>query len=321
MLEGNEQPIKSYRIRVQRPKFPWGILLIAILFGAPALTGLTLFIESLPRMVKVREPIVESEEMRDGPDLRPSASPSGEHPLQSPDGTSPSYAPKSDGSEGDRRPLSDPPTSPSTPEEPRTLSPSPDRSTDPNVPAPEPIKNQFTLGFGQLRPSEPTLLAAASTDSAETRYEEHYEYERREPDNPWIVLAIWVILAAGATVAGFIFFRQRGHTFLYLTNRRLIVLELSEGLWAKEQTVLNFNIRDISGFQLLAQRGLRKLLGVLLLRDKRTFYLSIATRTSCNVEIGAMSARRSRFEPGGDAVALCGELDAQVLALRGGLGS
>ena len=26
VLEGNEQPIKSYRIRVQRPKFPWGIL-------------------------------------------------------------------------------------------------------------------------------------------------------------------------------------------------------------------------------------------------------------------------------------------------------
>ncbi len=148
-------------------------------------------------------------------------------------------------------------------------------------------------------------------------FEEHVEYRNGEPDNPLVVLILCEVAVVAALTAGFFILRRRGHTFLYLTNRRLIVLELSQSLLTKEQTLLNFNIGDISGFQLLAQRGLRKLLGILLLREKRAFYLSIATRTSCNVEIGAMSSRGSKFQPGGDAVALCGELDAQVLALRG----
>ena len=62
--------------------------------------------------------------------------------------------------------------------------------------------------------------------------------------------------------------------------------------------------------------GLKKLFGLLLLKEKRTFYLGITTRTCMNVQIGAVNVRRSEFDPGRDAVALCGELDAKVLALN-----
>lgn len=152
-------------------------------------------------------------------------------------------------------------------------------------------------------------------------FEEPVIPPRPEPPVWWVVLIAWEVVGVALVAAGFFVLRKRGHTFLYVTNRRLIVLELSQGLLARDQAILNFNIRDISGFQLLAQRGLRKLLGLLLLREKRTFYLSIATRTSCNVAIGAVSTRGSRFEPGIDSVALCGALDAQVLALRSARGS
>ena len=159
----------------------------------------------------------------------------------------------------------------------------------------------------------PAALLVFPRPTRRTRRSPFYEERQWRPASVLFLFVFCAIIAiSAATIAGFIVFRQRGHTFLYLTNRRLVVLELSEGIWNRSQTILNFNMRDICGFQLLAQRGLRKLLGILLLHEKRTFYLSIAMRTNCNVSIGAVSTRRSRFEPGGDAVTLCGELDAQV---------
>ncbi len=130
----------------------------------------------------------------------------------------------------------------------------------------------------------------------------------------WI--GIVFILFVVATVGVFYLFRMRGHTFLYLTNQRVIALELSEGLFAREQSVCNFALANICGFQLYAQRGLKKLFGLLLLSERRTFYLGITTRSCFNVRIGAVNIRQSEFDPGRDAVALCGELDAKVLALN-----
>jgi hypothetical protein len=174
-----------------------------------------------------------------------------------------------------------------------------------------------------------------------------YQIRVRRPKFPWILMIIGIVpavffivlslLAAGhdraaesffwvlgltflsialVSVGGFFLFRLRGHTFLYLTNQRIIVLELSQGTFAREQFVCHFSLDDICGFQLLAQRGLKKLFGLLLLKEKRTFYLGITTRTCMNVQIGAVNVRRSAFDPGRDAVALCGELDAKVLALN-----
>ncbi|HEV3415721.1 MAG TPA: hypothetical protein VG056_02875, partial [Pirellulales bacterium] len=169
-----------------------------------------------------------------------------------------------------------------------------------------------------------------------------YQIRVRRPKFPWLAVTIALILAVLAIVfsfsgeaspifaafgvgflvivaiiaAVFFVFRLRGHTFLYLTNQRVIVLELTEGIFAREQAVCHFSLDDICGFQLYAQRGLKKLFGLLLLKEKRTFYLGITTRTCHNVEIGAVNIRRSEFDPGRDAVALCGELDAKVLALN-----
>jgi hypothetical protein len=230
VLEGGEQPVKSYQMRLRRPKYPWFILLLGMVFVAPPLMAMEMMRESQRQRFEAENEFervrVEAERIRadDNPD----------HP-----------------------------------------------ATD----APPPRPN-----FEQA--------------------------QEREPDPWWVVLIFCEIAVIAVVTAFFFVFRKRGHTFLYLTNRRLIVLELAQSLVTREQVVLNFNLQDISGFQLLAQRGLRKLLGILLLREKRTFYLSIATRTSCTVELGAVSTRGSAFEPGCDAVALCGELDAQVLALR-----
>jgi hypothetical protein len=110
--------------------------------------------------------------------------------------------------------------------------------------------------------------------------------------------------------------RKRGHTYLYLTNHRAIVLEVSRGLLGRDQTVLNYSLRNVAGFTMHAQRGLKKFLNLILLREKRTFYLSIITRTSDSFHIGAVNARRSQFDPGPDAVSLCSELDSHVLALK-----
>ena len=61
VLEGNERTVKSYQIRVQRPKFPWFVLLLAIIFATPALAGLTLFYQSQHRYEKIREGIYRPE--------------------------------------------------------------------------------------------------------------------------------------------------------------------------------------------------------------------------------------------------------------------
>jgi hypothetical protein len=138
----------------------------------------------------------------------------------------------------------------------------------------------------------------------------------REASTVFMVMSLVLLTVIGLIVVAFFLFRLRGHTFLYLTNQRVIVLELSEGIFSREQSVCHFSLDDICGFQLYAQRGLKKLFGLLLLKEKRTFYLGITTRTCCNVQIGAVNIRRSEFEPGRDAVALCGELDAKVLAMN-----
>jgi hypothetical protein len=57
---------------------------------------------------------------------------------------------------------------------------------------------------------------------------------------------------------------------------------------------------------------------LILLKEKRTFYLCIVTRTTDSLRLGAVTSRGSRFDPGRDAVSLCGELDSQVLALKRG---
>jgi hypothetical protein len=134
-----------------------------------------------------------------------------------------------------------------------------------------------------------------------------------------VTIGMIFLVIVALVIGGFFLFRVRGHTFLYLTNQRLIVLGLSEGTFTREQSVCHFTLSDICGFQVYAQRGLKKLFGLLLLREKRTFYLGIATRSCMNVEIGAVNFRRSEYEPGRDAVALCGELDAKVLALNAAL--
>jgi hypothetical protein len=138
----------------------------------------------------------------------------------------------------------------------------------------------------------------------------------REASTAFSILGTIFLLIGIVIVAGFFLFRLRGHTFLYLTNQRVIVLELTQGTFSREQAVCHFSLDDICGFQLMAQRGLKKLFGLLLLKELRTFYLGITTRTCMNVQIGAVTVRRSEFDPGRDAVALCGELDAKVLALN-----
>ncbi len=138
----------------------------------------------------------------------------------------------------------------------------------------------------------------------------------REASTAFSILGTIFLFSGVAIVAGFFLFRLRGHTFLYLTNQRVIVLELTQGVFSREQAVCHFSLDDICGFQLMAQRGLKKLFGLLLLKELRTFYLGITTRTCMNVQIGAVTVRGSRFDPGRDAVALCGELDAKVLALN-----
>jgi hypothetical protein len=138
----------------------------------------------------------------------------------------------------------------------------------------------------------------------------------REAETIFWVFGLMFLLVGLVSIGAFFLFRLRGHTFLYLTNQRVIVLELSQGTFAREQSVCHFSLEDICGFQLLAQRGLKKLFGLLLLKEMRTFYLGITTRTCMNVQIGAVNVRRSEFDPGRDAVALCGELDAKVLALN-----
>ena len=116
----------------------------------------------------------------------------------------------------------------------------------------------------------------------------------------------------------FHYFRPRGHTLLYVTNRRVIVVELLEGTRDVSQAVLSFKLSNISGFTLfLAQHGLKKLLSLILLSENElsTF---IVTKNFARFRLAALSSRRSLFQPGTDAVSLCTELDSLVLAIQSG---
>jgi hypothetical protein len=150
----------------------------------------------------------------------------------------------------------------------------------------------------------------------ESPYDAQYDEERPDAGTfAWHAVLIFVVMLAGGISLNLVF-AMRGHTFLYLTNQRLVVLELEQGVFGRRQAVCSFSVGDVAGFQLMAQRGLSKFLGLLTLSEKRTFYLSITTKTSNSFAIGAVTTRRSNYSPGRDAVALCGELDAQVLALK-----
>jgi hypothetical protein len=175
-----------------------------------------------------------------------------------------------------------------------------------------------------------------------------YRVRVRRPKFPWVALVSWTVLVLGlggavlaAAVfqaestllsilgamglfvvaifpvpAAFFLFRQRGHSLLYLTNQRVMVVDLGQGLLRRYQSVMSYDLRHVAGFTLHAQRGLKKLLYLILLKEKRTFYLRFITPHHTFYEIGAVNTWRSQFEPGLDAVALCAELDALVLSLK-----
>jgi hypothetical protein len=201
-------------------------------------------------------------------------------------------------------------------------------------------------GFGIWTAQQEAERAKRRTEEKQRNFEEHLRIERhfeeelrrlrqgepagefrpsrpqaappeRDSTNPILVGAVWLAVP----VLGVILFhlgRSRGHTFLYLTSQRVIVLEVSRSLVKRSQTVLNYSLSNVAGFTLHAQRGLKKLLNLILLKEKRAFYLSIITRTSDTLQIGAVNTRGGRFDPGRDAVTLCGELDSMVLAIKAG---
>lgn len=138
----------------------------------------------------------------------------------------------------------------------------------------------------------------------------------------WSALAIsllfWFVLPVIPTliVLGLHFVKRRGHTFLYLTTRRLIIVELEESAFGRSQTIMNYSISVISGFNLFTQRGVKMLLNLILLKEKRTFYISITTRTATAFVLGSENSMNSDYDPGQDAVSVCAELDALVLAIK-----
>lgn len=112
---------------------------------------------------------------------------------------------------------------------------------------------------------------------------------------------------------------RRGHTYLYLTDRRIVIVELEEGVTGRSQTVLNYNIKDIAGFQVYAQRGIWRLLNLVKIREKRTFYIGLLTGSRASFALGAITSQNSQYDPGRDAVTLCAELDSTLLAIKAGM--
>jgi hypothetical protein len=135
---------------------------------------------------------------------------------------------------------------------------------------------------------------------------------------PWgqflVGLMLWLL--PGLAVVAAHLSRPRGHTFLYVTTRRVVVVEVLSGPFHKRQAVISFALEDISGFVLHTQHGIRRLFGILKLEEKHTMYLEIVTRTHANFRLGAIRSRMSRFAPGLDATAMCAELDRHVLATK-----
>ena len=128
-----------------------------------------------------------------------------------------------------------------------------------------------------------------------------------------------VLLILGGSSAAVLLRRRRGHTYLYLTDRRIVIVELEEGFSGRNQTVLNYNIKDIAGFQVYTQRGIWRLLNLLKLREKRTFYIGLLTGSRASFALGAINSQNSQYDPGRDAVTLCAELDSTLLAIKAGM--
>ena len=149
-----------------------------------------------------------------------------------------------------------------------------------------------------------------------------YRTRVMKPTGLWRQILICVIiypliLLIPFVVAAF-YSRRRGHTYLYLTNRRLVVLELDKGVFGRSQTVLNYGVESISGFTLIAQHGIKKFLGLFTTREKKTFYIKVTTNTFDSFELGSSGVVNSLFSPGRDAVNLCSELDSLLLAVKSG---
>jgi hypothetical protein len=138
---------------------------------------------------------------------------------------------------------------------------------------------------------------------------------------PWPVTVLLVLAAWGLVTLLLVVLwqlRLRGHTLLYLTSQRVIVVDLGRNLFRRYQSVMSYELESVAGFTLHAQRGLKKLLHLILLKEKRTFYLKFVTPHYTSYEVGAINTRHSEFDPGMDAVALVAELDALVLNLKKG---
>lgn len=149
-----------------------------------------------------------------------------------------------------------------------------------------------------------------------------YRIRVLRPKFPWIYLLIcllfWPLLVTVPFVILYYVLRSRGHTFLYLTTQRLVIVELSQGTFGREQTVLNYSLASVSGFNLFAQRGIKRFLDFIKYKEKRTFYISIITNTQAGFALGSENTMNSLYDPGTDAVTLCSELDSLVLAIKAG---
>lgn len=132
------------------------------------------------------------------------------------------------------------------------------------------------------------------------------------PALPLIPLILLVII--GRLIGHF--FRRRGHAYLYLTNHRVVVLELDEGKFGKSQTVLNYEVDSITGFGVYAQQGVKRFLNLFTILEKKAFFLAIKTNTSDSFSIGSNTQINGNFYPGADAVNLCSELDTKLLAIK-----
>lgn len=147
-----------------------------------------------------------------------------------------------------------------------------------------------------------------------------YDIRVRKPKFPWLLF--WVtLITVVMPLALWIWYSvwpKRGHTFLYITDRRIVIVELEQGFTGRGQTVLNYNNEDVAGFQVYTQHGVWRLLDMIKLRERRTFYISLLTGSSAVFTLGALNARRSNYDPGPDAVTLCAELDSTLLAIKAG---
>ena len=150
--------------------------------------------------------------------------------------------------------------------------------------------------------------------------ERSYDIRVRKPKFPWLIFWLTVVSVVIPLVLWIWYsvWPKRGHTFLYITDRRIVIVELEQGFTGRGQTVLNYNNEDVAGFQVYTQHGVSRLLNMIKLKETRTFYISLLTGSSATFTLGALSARRSAYDPGPDAVALCAELDSTLLAIKAG---